>query len=300
MNFSSRRSFNEPSDSYTQMDALQLGKFLNSHLGPTLEKLGIWPTTRLTYGGQSTRVSAAEFVPKVMQLASKYMDLIAYHGYDCQYNCTDSRMKYDKIADLAKKYPSKELWMTEICYAYNGDDLRCKFAWLLDKCVDYPRNPALAPPLPRRDFADGVTWGHRIVREVQAGASGWIYWNLLLDTKGGPFNLSPKHQDGPRNYQHPVVIVEPDKGDFHLTGLYYFLGHFSKYVRNGHKRVGTLDSALQEEVSAVAFVNDGDFPPSYVIQLVNRGSSPQKVNLFMDDSFSQIEIPAYSITTATW
>ena len=111
--------FNEPFDSYTMMDAAQLATFLGRHVGPLFERERLWPRTKLTYGGQCSRESAAEFVPAVLSDpdAAKYMDVIAYHGYDCQFNCTDEREKYDLIAKLAAKHPDRPFWMTEICYA---------------------------------------------------------------------------------------------------------------------------------------------------------------------------------------
>ena len=35
------------------MTAPQLATFLGKHLGPTLEKKGLWPATKLTYGGRA-------------------------------------------------------------------------------------------------------------------------------------------------------------------------------------------------------------------------------------------------------
>ena len=117
--------FNEPTDSYTRMSPPELATFLKGHVGPTFDRLGLRPRTRLTYGGQATRSGAHQFVTEVMSDpdASKYMDLIAYHGYDCQLadadnprsHCNDTRMGYGFIADLASRY-GKEIWMTEaIC-----------------------------------------------------------------------------------------------------------------------------------------------------------------------------------------
>ena len=318
-------AFNEPSSvisdgSYTHMTSPQLATFLGEHLGPTFDKLGLRPRTQLTYGGQPERWAALVEVPLVMAhpAAREYMDLIAYHGYDCQFDdgpwhaCSDERMNYDAIAKLRALFPTKQLWMTEICYAYNGDDPRCEDAATLDRCTDYPRNASLAPPLPRRDFGDGATWGERLVRELQAGASGWIYWNLLLDAEGGPFNLSPSHNDAGVNFQHPLVIVDTARADFLPTGLFRFLAHFSRFVRPGAVRLATTEHALPDGVSAVAFR-----PPSakavqqqqhavaaadeVVLQLVNGATVPRCVAVCSGDGrVAQVELPPTSIATARW
>jgi len=56
------------------------------------------------------------------------------------------------------------MWMTELCYA--------------TECGDYPLT---APKLPRYDFEDGHNWGNVIMLDLEAGANGWIYWNMILN-----------------------------------------------------------------------------------------------------------------------
>ena len=88
--------------------------------------------------------------------AARYMDHIAFHGYDCQFNCTKTRNRYQDIKRLHQDYPDLEILMTEICYAYNGDDPNCMHEATIQNCTDWPRNTSLAPPLPRLDFSDGM------------------------------------------------------------------------------------------------------------------------------------------------
>ena len=72
-------AFNEPTDSYTRMSPQKLAAFLGEHLGPTFDRLGLRPRTRLTYGGQAERWRAREVVPRLMAdpKARRYMDVIA-------------------------------------------------------------------------------------------------------------------------------------------------------------------------------------------------------------------------------
>ena len=94
------------------------------------------------------------------------------------------RQNYDKILGLHKQFPELELLMTEICYAYNGDDPNCENPATMWNCTDWPRNHSLAPALPRLAFEDGRVWGARVAADTRAGASGWIYWNLILNMQG--------------------------------------------------------------------------------------------------------------------
>ena len=145
-------AFNEPFDSYVNISTKGLATFLGKHLGPLFDKLGLRPRTKLSYGGQCARATAHEFVEAVMKDpdARAYMDVIVYHGYDCQLavadnpasECDDSSQNYDLIAELKEKYgKARDLWMSEICYAYyplGGDDACLRNETLRD-CAEYPR-----------------------------------------------------------------------------------------------------------------------------------------------------------------
>jgi len=237
--------------------------------------------------------------------AQKYMDHIAYHGYDCQYNCSKSRQNYNTIAELHRRWPDLEVWMTEICYAYNGDDPNCRQTRTMMNCTDWPRNPKLAPPLPRFDFIDGRIWGSRIVSDVEAGVSGWIYWNLILDMTGGPFLYSPSHADNGANLQQAVIHIDPEKGDYIVTGLFWYLAHFSKYVRPGMIRIGTrvegstVSGYVAEGttgVEALSFRNSTHI----VMQVMNHDAENASVALRASGKMAILHLPAASITTAYW
>lgn len=298
--------FNEPIDSYTNITDAEMAELLGGHVGPLFDKLGLRPRTKLTYGGQATRLWASMHVPVIMRdaRARRYMDHIAYHGYDCQFNCTSERQEYDKVASLHRRWPELEMWMTEICYAYNGDDPNCARASTMDNCTDYPRNHSLAPPLPRFEFDDGRVWGSRIIADIKAGVSGWIYWNMLLDEAGGPFQYSPAHGDDDENLQQALVHVDSTKGTYRTTGLFWYLAHFSKFVRPGSSYVaadvtGTHVSALEgaSGVEAAAFSTpDG----GVVLQLLNHNGRDEAVTVRHRGHAASVVLPAVSITTAQW
>lgn len=58
--------------------------------------------------------------------------------------------------------------------------------------------------------------------------SGYIDWNLALDTDGGPYLTQPL--DAP-------VIINATAGEFYKNPMFYVLGHFSKFVSPESKRV---------------------------------------------------------------
>lgn len=310
--------FNEPVDSYTNIDDADMARLLGKHVGPLFDRLGLRERTKLTYGGQATRQWANMHIQTIMKDpdARKYMDHFAYHGYDCQFNCTSARNKYDLIADVHNMWPDKEMLMTEVCYAYNGDDPNCTRAETLGNCTDWPRNTSLAPPLPRLDFEDGRIWGSRIVSDIAAGASGWIYWNLLLNMDGGPFQYSPQHNDGSRNLQQAAIHVSNATDTFSPTAVFWYLAHFSRFVRTNSRFVQShVESASRPDPSApegttgivtAAFVDRNDAGTRITLQVLNNEFRDRNVTIYatsgdpsVGSSFS-LNLSPVSITTVIW
>jgi len=304
--------FNEPMDSYTHISDDEIAHLLGFHVGPLFDRLKLRERTKLTYGGQATRASAAIHVPAVMsnKNAKQYMDHIAFHGYDCQFNCTKSRNRYEEIARLHRDYPDLDILMTEICYAYNGDDPNCMNKETIQNCTDWPRNTSLAPPLPRLDFSDGRIWGSRIVSDFNAGVSGWIYWNLLLDINGGPFEYSPKHADNGENFQQAMFHVDAESQTYHPTALFWYVAHFSKFVRPNSIRISTSlegnvnwqpDPNEPEGTTGIELLgfesNDNE---TLVLQILNHWNESTKIVLQYLDLEAYLDLPAISITTASW
>jgi glucosylceramidase len=150
-------------------------------------------------------------------------------------------------------------------------------------------------PLPRYDFEDGDFWGNQIFNDLEIGAAAWIYWNMILDEQGGPWSISYIHGNPDPNAQHPVVIVDRHRKKVTYTGLYYYLTHFSKFVRPGAVRVQT--TGLYDGVRVISFRSaDGHM----VSQLMNSRNWEVDANLISRGRRLAIKLPAISITTALW
>jgi glucosylceramidase len=133
------------------------------------------------------------------------------------------------------------------------------------------------------------------MNDLESGTSAWIYWNMILDEKGGPWLISPVHRDTDGNQQHPVVIIDRHSKEVTYTGLYYYLAHFSKFVRPGATRIAVKGSA--GGVRCVAFKGkSGDM----VAEVLNSGKQPARVTLDWSGKFLNLDLPALSITTCLW
>ena len=138
-------------------------------------------------------------------------------------------------------------------------------------------------------------WGNIIFSDLEAGTSAWIYWNAILDETGGPWAISVVHGNPDPNEQHPVVIINKRTHEISYTGLYYYLAHFSKFVRPGAVRVQATGRLAG--VRAMAFLaKDG----GHVAQLMNSSAKDSAVNLVSGGRTVQVDLPARSITTLTW
>ena len=259
--------FNEPLI-YTKIPADKIRDLLKDHVGPLFAKQGV--RTKIQPCEYNDRARAGKYWPVILDdpAARKYASAILYHGYDYK--------DYDKIAALHKRYPDLPLWMTEVCHAYEAGTPK-------------------SLPLPNRDYADGDFWGTQIFKDLESGASAWIYWNMILDEKGGPWAISPVHGNPDPNVQQPVVIVDRQKKEVIYTGLYYYLAHFGRFVRPGAVRVGTTGSA--NGVRCLAFqAKDGGM----VAEVMNSRKQAQTLHLSWHGQALSLNLPALSITTLLW
>jgi glucosylceramidase len=220
--------FNEPEEVYTKIKYPEIRVLLRDFVGPAVRQSGL--PTKIMLSEAPERSVAFRRYPVVLDdpEARKFVAVVPYHGYDFK--------NYDKIAKLKVRYPDLPFWMDELCYAYEAG---------------YPKSRQL----PLRGFDDGDVWGNIIFSDLEAGTSAWLYWNVILDETGGPWAVSLVHCNPDPNAQHPVVIINKTTHEITYTGLYYYLAHFSKFVRPGAVRVETAGKA--KGVRAMAFQTGG-------------------------------------------
>jgi glucosylceramidase len=260
--------FNEPEEVYTKIKYAEIKVLLRDFVGPALQQSGL--TTKLMMSEAPERKVASARYPVVLDdpEARKFVSVVAYHGYDFK--------NFDKIAALKAKYSDLPFWMDEVCYAYEAG---------------YPANKKL----PIYDFDDGDVWGNIIFNDLEAGTSAWLYWNAILDETGGPWAVSPVHGNPDPNIQHPVVIINKNTHEVTYTGVYYYLAHFSKFVRPGAVRVQTIGKAKGVRVMSFQTPEGG-----MVCQILNSNPESVEVNLVHRGRTLHATAPGRSISSAIW
>jgi glucosylceramidase len=259
--------FNEPGI-YTKIPYSRIRELLARHVGPLFAKNTV--KTRLCFAEAEDRESAERNFPAVLDdpEARKHVAVLMYHGY---------RLRSSRpVEEVRRRYPDLPLWQSEVCHAYGAGTPRSLL-------------------LPRLDFEDGDFWGNLIVSDLLAGASAWLYWNMVLDQDGGPWLVSEVHEDPDSNVQQAMVHIDRRTKRVTYTGLYYYLAHFSRFVRPGAVRVDARGSAPGVRCVAFKGPNGG-----LVAELLNSREEPVEVQLAWRGRATRARLPAISITTASW
>jgi len=193
--------FNEPRI-YMNITPMELKILLRDHVGPLLGSKH--PDVKIQLCDSYNRDQAIfDYAPTLEDPeARKYLDGIAYHSYSWdQTSIQNIKKLHDSNTDL-------RLWQTEVMHLYTK---------------------------PFFSFADGEVWGKLIMDDLSAGASGWIFWNMVLDENGGPWNQSKFNTGYP---QDAVAVINQSQHRVTYTAKYYYQSHFSRFIVPGSARLG--------------------------------------------------------------
>jgi glucosylceramidase len=123
--------------------------------------------------------------------------------------------------------------------------------------------------------------------DLSNGTSAWTDWNVLLDERGGPNHVG--------NFCYAPIHADMKTGELTYMNSYYYLGHFSKFVRPGAKRVATVTD--DDRLQAVAFKNaDGKL----AVVVLNLSDETVPFSFWIDGETSKTTSPAHSIMTVLY
>ncbi|XHR27265.1 MAG: glycoside hydrolase family 30 beta sandwich domain-containing protein [Chthoniobacteraceae bacterium] len=180
---------------------------------------------------------------------------------------------------------SKYIWGT--AYHWYGDD---KFenlqlhhdAWP-DKKLFFSEGCQESGPH-TGDWKMGERYGRSIISDFSRWAVAWTDWNLLLDETGGPNHVN--------NLCSAPILADTEHDRILFQSSYYYIGHFSRFVKPGAQRL--LCATNRENLEATAFANpDG----SMAVVVLNRTDDALRFALNTPDSATPFKVPAHSIST---
>lgn len=132
----------------------------------------------------------------------------------------------------------------------------------------------------------------QIAKYLRMGMHGFIMWNIALDHNGGPtFENINTHCSG-------LLSCNTETKEITFTKDYYSLAHYSKFIRQGAKRVyaTNTNSMNSKIVNFVAKNPDG----SLTAVLVN-GDGQDKICRFMiGDEITELTVPTNGVVTLHW
>ncbi len=230
--------------------------FLKNFLGPTMQKEGLSDKKIIVWDHNRDLVYQRASTIFDDPDAAKYAWGLGFHWYE---DWSGGQQVYDNVKRVAETYPSKNILFTEGC---NGPFDMKKM----------------------NDWKWGELYGKSIINDFNNGTVGWTDWNILLDEKGGPNHVG--------NFCFAPIHADTKTGALYYTNAYYYIGHFSKFIKPGAKRI--ISSSSRSPLLSTAFINeDGK------IAVVVMNQSAQKISyyLWIGGKSVQVNSLAHSIAT---
>lgn len=230
--------------------------FLKNHLGPTMEKEGLKEKKIILWDHNRDliyqRVATYLSDPDV----TKYAWGIGFHWYE---DWSGGDQMFDNLRRVHESFPDKPLLFTEGCNGpYKYDQMKL-WKW-------------------------GERYGRSMINDFNNGMTGFTDWNILLDETGGPNHV--------KNFCFAPVHADTRTGELIYTNSYYYIGHFSKFIQPGAKRISA--AASRSQLLTTAFQNpDG----SIAVVIMNQTNKTSPVFLWINGKAVQITSLAHSINT---
>ncbi|MGC9344833.1 MAG: glycoside hydrolase family 30 protein [Bacteroidales bacterium] len=230
--------------------------FVKNHLGPTLEKEGMADRKLIVWDHNRDLIYQRASTILNDPEASKYIWGVGFHWYE---PWTGSDMQFDNLKLVKESFPDKNLVFTEGCVeSFNYEGLS--------------------------DWRLGERYGYSMINDFNSGTRAWTDWNILLNENGGPNHV--------QNFCFAPVHADLSKGELIYTNSYYYIGHFSKFLEEGAKRLAC--STNRDKLIATAFRN----PDGTIVAIVmNRTDEDIPYKLWIQGRAASVNCKAHSIST---
>jgi glucosylceramidase len=233
--------------------------FLKNYLGPTFWKNGLKDKKIIIWDHNRDLITQRVDTILADPQASKYVWGIGYHWYE---TWSGGQPMFENVEQVYQSYPDKNLIFTE-------------------------GTVESFSPEKYQFWGNGERYGRSMINDFNNGTVGWTDWNLLLDETGGPNHV--------QNFCFSPIHGDTKTGELIYTPSYYYIGHFSKFINVGAKRVSSV--ASRSQLLTTSFQN----PDGKIVTVVmNQSDKEVKYNLSIGVNAAEATIPAHAIQTLVY
>lgn len=234
--------------------------YVTGYLKPALEKMGLGDRKIFFWDHNKERVVDRALETLCSQSARDCFDGIAVHWYSGD---------HFSALDVAHRLFSD------------------KFIISSEQCTGKGKRPE----------ESGEKYAHDMIGNLNNWANAWVDWNMLLDEDGGPDHWKDEQKSSGLKEDEiwvgeSPIVYDRKKEELDIRSSYYYMGHFSKFIRRGAKRIGS--SVYDSAIETCAFLNrDG----SIACVALNRTDEDKKVTLRYKKETADTVLKAHSIVT---
>ncbi len=221
--------------------------FLKNYLYPTFKDNNI-DTKILVYDHNKEKLYQRG--KKIFE-ETNYAEGIAYHWYTGDH--------FENLEILRKEFPDKLLIHTEGCVGFS------KFE-------------------SDEEVKNAEIYAHDIIGDLNYGCNGYIDWNMLLDSKGGP-----NHKF---NFCNSPIMLSKENNNLFKNLCYYYISQLGMVIKPNAKRIGY--SKYIDKIEITAFKNEDG---SIGIVLLNREDKNYEYNLCIGDILLHDNLDSHAIVS---
>lgn len=234
--------------------------FLKNFLGPTMHNEGFADKKIIVWDHNRDLMNHRANTIFQDPDASKYAWGLGFHWYE---SWAGGLEMYENVGNVYESYPEINLLFTEGCAeSFIPDGYQI--------------------------WKNAERYGRSMINDFNNGTVGWTDWNILLDEKGGPNHVE--------NFCFAPLHADTKTGELIYTPSYYYIGHFSKFIRPDAKRVSTVSS--RSHLLSTSFMNkDGNM----VTVVMNQSDIDIRYKLYVGTTSAvEVVIPAHAIQSLVY
>jgi len=230
--------------------------FLKNYLGPTMKREGLADRKIIAWDHNRDLIYQRASTLLADPQAAKFVWGIGFHWYE---PWSGGDPMFDNVRLVHETFPDKHLIFTEGCVdAFNAQRIN--------------------------EWKFGEQYGRSMINDFNNGTVGWTDWNVLLDEQGGPNHVG--------NFCFAPVHANTKTAELTYLSSYYYIGHFSKFIQSGAKRIAASPSRSQ--LLTTAFLNPDK---TVAVVVMNPSEKAAAYWLWLNGEAAELNSPPRSIQT---